>query len=64
MATLKNQDIRLHAKDAGVRLWEVSKAAGCSDNTLCRMLRDELPQERKAELIALIDRIAAEEGRA
>ena len=64
MTTLNNQDVRLHAKTSKVALWQIAKRMGVCEMTVTRMLRDELPQERKAELLALIDRIAAEEGRA
>lgn len=62
MTKLKNNDVRDMAKKANVRMWEVARAMGCSDNTLTRLLRDELPTEQKKEIISLISRIAQEGG--
>lgn len=62
MQTLKNTDIREAAKKASVRIWEVARALGLSDNTLTRRLRDELPPEEKEKILGIIDRLAQEGG--
>ena len=58
MQTLKNTDIREAAKKASVRIWEVARALGLSDNTLTRRLRDELPPEEKKKILGIIDQLA------
>ena len=52
---LRNSDIREAAKAAGVKLWQVAKAAGVSDNTLTRRLREELPLKQKTRIFEIIE---------
>ena len=58
----KNQDVRTHAKKKGIPMWAVAEQLGISEPSITRMLRHELPEENKRELIMLIDEIAAQEG--
>ena len=62
MANLKNKDIREAAKNAGVRMWEVARFLGYGENTLTRRLRDELPDDEKARIFEIIDRLAEKGG--
>lgn len=62
MAKQMNLEIRKHASSAGVKLWQVAEELGITDFTLSRKLRHELPEDKKAEILAIIDRLAAEEG--
>ena len=62
MKTQSNIEIRDKAKASGILLWEVSEAMGITEWTLSRKLRHELPEDKKAEILAIIDRLAAEEG--
>lgn len=55
-----NNDIRAYAKLKGVRLWMVAERMGISDNTLSRLLRDELDAEEKAKILGLIDGLSDE----
>lgn len=55
-----NKGIRSAAKNAGVRLWEVAAAYGINDGNFSRKLRQELPQEEKEKILAIIDRLAQE----
>ena len=55
-----NKEIRSAAKNAGVRLWQVAAAYGISDGNFSRKLRQELPQEEKGKILAIIDRLAQE----
>lgn len=57
---MHNKEIRVAAKNAGIRLWEVAEAYGISDNNFSRKLRKELPQEEKDKIIAIIDKLAKE----
>ena len=61
---LKNQDIRDYARNRKVRLWEVSEKLGYAHETaFSRVLRHELPEDKKAEIKAIIDELVAEAGR-
>ena len=57
---MHNKEIRVAAKNAGIRLWEVAEAYGISDNNFSRKLRKELPQEEMDKIIAIIDKLAKE----
>jgi len=59
-----NKEIRSAAKNAGVRLWEVAAAYGINDGNFSRKLRQELPQEEKEKILAIIDRLAQEKQEA
>ena len=61
---MHNKEIRSAAKNAGVRLWEVAAAYGINDGNLSRKLRQELPQEEKEKILAIIDRLAQEKQEA
>ena len=61
---MKNLDIRNYAKERGVNLWEVSEQLGYAHETaFSRVLRHELPEDKKAEIKAIIDELATEPGR-
>lgn len=54
-----NNDIRQYAMERRVNLWEVSEALGYShESSLSRLLRHELPVERKNQIKAIIEQIA------
>ena len=58
---MKNIDIRNYAKERKVNLWEVSERLGYAHETaFSRVLRHELPQDKKEEMRAIIDDLAAE----
>lgn len=59
-----NMEIRNAAKKAGIRLWEVAAACGINDGNFSRKLRQELPQEEKEKILAIIDRLAQEKQEA
>lgn len=54
-----NLDIRAYAKSKGVFLYDVAKVLHISEPTLYRLLRDDLSDDRKAEIISAIDAVAA-----
>ena len=60
---MNNQEIRQHAREQGVKLWQVAKALGISEPTMTRRLRSELPAEEKGRFLDTIDRIAAEHAK-
>ena len=57
---MKNMDIRLAAASSGVKLWQIADALGMTDGNFSRKLRKELPQEEKAKIFAIIERIPME----
>lgn len=59
MRELANADIRAAAKEAGVSLWEIADALNVSEPTVTRMLRHELPDDRKHELMAAIKSVSS-----
>ena len=57
---MSNQDIRLTAAGAGVRLWQIADALGLSDYKFSRKLRKELPQEEKENIFSIIRELSQE----
>lgn len=53
-----NQDIRCAAGGAGVKLWQIADALGISDGGLSRKLRKELSEEKKEEILSIIEKIS------
>lgn len=56
-----NSEIRAKIRKAGLTQWQIADALGVCENTFCRMLRYELPEEKKKEILALIDGITNKE---
>lgn len=56
-STKANQDIRQAAKEAGVTLWKLASFMGKSEATITRMLRSELSEETKEELMKAISQL-------
>ncbi len=57
---MTNMEVRNHAKETGVRLWEIADRYGVNDGNFSRKLRRELPVEERERILRLIDEIAAE----
>lgn len=51
---MANQDVRLAAAGAGVKLWQVAEKLGIADCSLSRKLRRELPAEEKEKIFRVI----------
>lgn len=49
-----NQDIRREAKDKQVFLWQIAEKYQISDTGFAKMLRRELPQEKKDRIFQII----------
>ena len=54
-----NTDIRNEIKKTGIYHWQVADASGVAENTFCRMLRKELPDEKKKEILRAIRTVKA-----
>lgn len=55
-----NKDIRKAARIADVPMWKVAMVLGISEPTIFRWLRTELPEEKKAAMLAAIDKLSKE----
>lgn len=60
MNLMTNQDIRLAAAGAGVKLWQVADAMGIADCSLSRKLRRELSQAEKERVFSIIEKLSQE----
>lgn len=56
-----NDDIRCKAKKRGVHLYQVAYALGLNDGNFSRLLRREIPQEKRQEIFSIIDRLSNDE---
>ena len=52
-----NEAIREAARRAGVRHWRIADELGINEGMLCRMLRHELPENKKREILDIIQRL-------
>ena len=59
---LCNIDIRRTAAGNGIPLWRIADVLGIADCSFSRKLRKELPDEEKAKIFAIIERLASEGG--
>lgn len=55
-----NEDVRKIIHNKRIYHYELANALGVSEATLCRWLRTELPEQKKAEVYAAIALIQAE----
>lgn len=51
-------DIRKYARSKSVPLWEIAEHYGMADSNFSRMLRHELPEDKKAEIYKIIDELS------
>ena len=61
---MKNSEIRQAAKESGVFLYEIAGKLHISEPTMTRLMRNELGEKKKGELLAAIAKIAAEKAAA
>lgn len=57
---MTNKKIRGYAKEKGICLWQIAEELGTSDSSFSRMLRHEFSEEKKQEVMGIIDRLAEE----
>ena len=57
--TLSNMDIRNAAKENNVKHWQIAQKIGIGEVTLCRRLRNELPEAEKEKIFNAIYALAA-----
>lgn len=57
-----NQDIRQEIKDAGLFYYQIAEQLGINDGNFSRLLRHELPQEKKEQIRGIIQQLAKKDG--
>lgn len=58
-----NQDIRKAAQEKRVFLWQIADRYQISDTSFTKMLRKELPSEKKKQIMSIINDLARQEVR-
>lgn len=58
MQNVPNNDIKLRAAGAGVRLWQIAEELGIHDSNFSRKLRRELSPEEKDRIFAIIEKLS------
>ena len=53
-----NKEIRTAMFEANVRQWQLAERLGKNETFVCRMLRKELPEDQKQEILATIEALA------
>ena len=56
-----NMEIRTQAREAGVYLYQVAAKIGINDGNFSRLLRFELLENKKAEILSIIKEVAREQ---
>ena len=51
---MENIEIREAIRESGFRHWQIADIIGVADTTFCRMLRRELPESKKQEILTAI----------
>ena len=62
LANLANKEIKDRAKEVGVYHWEIAERLQIQDSAFSRKLRRELSPMEKAEILDVIDKLAAEKA--
>lgn len=57
---MTNEEVRKAARIADVPIWKIAMVLGISEPTIFRWLRTELPEDRKAAMMAAIDELSKE----
>ena len=55
MAKTTNREIRQAMRGRNVKQWQVAKALGTREDTFSRKLREELPEDEKQKILAVIE---------
>lgn len=57
-----NQDIKQEIKAAGLFFYQIAEQLGMNDGNFSRLLRHELPQEKKEQIRGIIQQLAKKDG--
>ena len=58
----RNKEIRQKAKESGVYLWEIAEELGISAQAFSNLLRHELSERDKREVLAIIAKLSGKEN--
>lgn len=59
---MANTDVRNAIAKSGLRYWQIADTYGVTDGNFSRKLRKELPDEEKAKIFAIIERLSKAVG--
>lgn len=57
---MKNTEIRMAMIMNGVRQYQIAPRYGLNESNFSRLLRDELPQEKKDRILSIINELSKE----
>ena len=57
---MANEELRMEAKMAGVKLWQIAAKLGISEATVTRRMRMELPEKMKNEIRLAIHELSGD----
>ena len=57
-----NKALRKQIEKSGIKQWQIADALGVADSTFTRWLRHELPEERKNEVLRVIEEVKQHES--
>ena len=60
--TETNRDIRQAAKDANVFHYEIAERLHIQDSAFSRMLRKEIPEDKRNKILAIIQDVSMQKG--
>ncbi len=60
VSKMRNDDIRRAAAANRVHLWRIAEAYGMTDSNFSKLLRHELPPEKKQKILSIINEIASQ----
>lgn len=52
---MTNKRVRIKLIEKDLKQWQLCRLLGKSESTICRMLREELPEEEQNRIIKLIE---------
>ena len=52
-----NENIRIAARDANIKLWQIAQELGINDGNFSRRLRRELPEGEALEIAEIIKKL-------
>lgn len=57
---MRNKEIKDYIKSKGIPMWRVAERLGIADSSFSRMLRYEISDDKKKEIMHIADELATE----
>lgn len=57
---MRNEEIRDYIKSKGIPMWRVAERLGIADSNFSRMLRYEISEDKKKEIMHIVDELVTE----